>query len=230
MKKLIVVASKDEAELILDKKIYKNTFVVKGYQVWKMNSGDFFAVLGIAKVTFAIGTQCLIDVLEPNVVISLGFAGAIDKELDILDEIIVTETYQYDIVSSKIASKHNDDVEVRRLKHFYIYDNVLRHLEMSDEFRGMRQAIMATGDNFLENSCGIFKDTMNLAVDQETCAFYQSCYYNEVPYITIKIITDYCDRESRELYKKNLGKAQRKLVEIFEKVLRLDDEVICTWE
>lgn len=222
MIRLIVVASYNEARKILRLNPNAQKFMVKGYEAWRINDNCYFSVLGIGKVTFAIGVQSMIDYFLPNIIYSIGFAGAVGRSLKVFDKVIVRETYQYDVISSKEFFSTNSNVETRRLRHYYTEKFLLDTILENNSFRNIKPVIMVTGDNFLKQWEIIDDKREYVAADQETCSLYQVCFFNNIPCVTLKIITDACDEKSFEIYEENVEEAGQHLLKLYENLLDLE--------
>lgn len=82
----------------------------------------------------------------------------------------------------------------------------------------IKEAVILTGDNFYtgEELLPLIDKRSLYIVDQETAAFYQTCYYANVDYAAIKIITDLCNSNSKDDYKNNIDYSAINLLEIFK--------------
>ncbi|WP_165613084.1 5'-methylthioadenosine/S-adenosylhomocysteine nucleosidase [Paramaledivibacter caminithermalis] len=224
-----VTASTAEAREILKKLSGARKENVCGLTVYlkKMNLKFEIgmAVLGIAKVSFGIGTQVIIDRYAPDEIYCLGFCGSLVEDTKLLSPVICTESFQYDIYSSNKSIKDIYSPEYRRLARYPASFDLIKKSKKALEDMKPYMFLMGTGDNFLNDRITadrLKKENLPMVVDQETAAFYQSCYYSGVKAIAIKIITDRCDHYAYKSYTEQEGEAGKKLVLVFQKLMQYE--------
>ena len=225
MRRLIVVATEEEAKYIFEKYDFVEKYKVNGYTVYVLQFADGevigFSVLGIAKVTFCLGIQILIDNFRPKEIVSLGFAGGLSDDMAINDICVGISSFQYDIISSYHKNIDVDSLAYRRKKIYNANRSFINTIltQLSDFV--LKDSIVLTGDNFISDK-GVLPpvdETVHYIVDQETAAFYQAAYYANIDYIAIKIVTDLCNSNSKEEYKNNIDAVAMLLFQIFEKLV-----------
>ncbi len=230
MKKVfIVTASYRESSQIAE--YFKDAIrtEVAGLTVYtlKGNIEISLAVLGIAKVSFAIGTQLIADRFRPDVIYSLGFCGAIADNAEILDIVLCIEAFQYDVYTSSPQIDNLDSPEYRRLKCYPGNQEMLERTKKIFKDTKIHMLPMATADNFLADekvTKQLFEKKGPLVVDQETAAFYQSCYYSDIKGLAIKVITDRCDCTSYQSYFSKEYDAASKLLYIYKKLIEYESQ------
>lgn len=226
--RLIVVATSEEVRYILRKYKIIKKFEINGYEIYMLEGSNgkniAIAVLGVAKVTFAIGVQLLINVLDPKEIISLGFAGGISNDININDICIGCSSFQYDIVSSKCKKSEEDYLPHRRKKVYHIDNAFYDEIRILLKYFNLIDTVVLTGDNFVTNKDIFSEDNIKYGVkyiaDQETAAFYQAAEYSNVKYATIKIVTDLCNNNSKRDYRDNLNDAGMLLLKLFENLIK----------
>ncbi len=178
------------------------------------------SVLGVAKVSFGIGTQIIIDNFKPEKIYSLGFCGVIFDEAPILSPVIGIGSFQYDVFSSNGDNKDYSAPEYRRLNNYSAENCIIQEVRSVLAEMNPLELIIATGDNFLSDRNLIKGNHRQMAVDQETAAFYQSCYFAGIKGIAIKVITDRCDDNAYISYNELIVKAQVIILKICQKLVK----------
>ena len=225
LQRLIVVATEEEAKYIFNEHNFIEKYNINGYTVHVLESFDGvaigFAVLGIAKVTFCIGVQILIDKFNPKEIVSLGFAGGLSESLAINDICIGISSFQYDIVSSYRKNIDEDSLEYRRKKTYNSNHAFVNAIVTQLNDFVLKDSVVLTGDNFASDKEALppIDDTVYYIVDQETAAFYQAAHYANIDYITIKVVTDLCNINSKNDYKNNMNPAAMLLFQLFNKLV-----------
>jgi adenosylhomocysteine nucleosidase len=142
---------------------------------------------GIGKVNAAIATLNIIRREHPDYVLSTGVAGGIDNKLQVMDVVAGSETCYHDVW----CGPGNDKGQVQGLPTRYQGDASL----LADAKRlDLRCGLICTGDQFItdRSSLNKIKDDFpdGLAVDMESAAIAQTCYLNEVPFMSLRIVSD----------------------------------------
>lgn len=222
LQRIIVVATEEEAKYIRKKYDFIYSCNINGYPIYinRLSNGELmgFAILGIAKVTFCVGTQLLIDQFAPKEIISIGVAGGLSNNISVNDICLGVSSYQYDIICSHRENTDEDSLEYRRKKIYAMNDRYKDNILLKLNKIHTKEVTILTGDNFYtgEELLPLINKKSLYIVDQETAAFYQTCYYANVDYASIKIITDLCNSESKNDYKNNIDYSAMNLLEIFK--------------
>lgn len=144
---------------------------------------------GVCKVNAAIAAQILIDTFYVNAIIIAGTAGGMDKNIELFDTIISTQTAYYDVDDGILTEFHPWLSSI-----YFNTDDKL--LNIAKKIAENREAIyfgkMITGETFIEDN---MRDAINekyspLSVDMETASIAHVCYVNQIPFIAIRTITD----------------------------------------
>lgn len=164
---------------------------------------------GVCKVNAAIATQILIDTYGVNLVINTGAAGGINPELELLDTVICTEVAYHDVSSDILTEFHpwmetvyfNTDKKLLDLS-----KKVISNLNMNDKVYWGR---MVTGETFIEDDGRqkIIDEFAPLSVDMETASIAHVCYVNNIPFISIRSITDTASHSGSDNFEKNCAEA-----------------------
>lgn len=150
---------------------------------------------GIGKVNAALGTMEFILKEHPDCILSTGLAGGLDADLRVRDIILASETCYHDVW----CGEGNELGQVQGLPARYAANETLlqtgmRLKEMEQYSSRLKKGLLCTGDQFITNrekQRGI-KDLFPaaLAVDMESAAIAQTCYKANVPFLSIRIISD----------------------------------------
>ena len=157
---------------------------------------------GVCKVNAAIGAQILIETFRVDAVINSGTAGGMDPGLQILDTVISTEVAYHD-VAEDILTEFHPWMESR----FFSADKRLVDLskEAAKTFRHVYWGRMVTGEAFIddEGRKAINDQYAPLSVDMETAAIAHVCYVYDIPFISIRSITDTAAHSGTDNFEKN---------------------------
>ena len=150
---------------------------------------------GIGKVNAAVGTSELIRSFSPNIVVSTGVAGGIDKCLDVMD-VVVSSSIVYHDVWCGMGCEYGQvqgmpavfPVEER------LYAAAVSLNENKESASHIHEGLICTGDQFITSREELDKIKSNfpagLAVDMESAAIAQTCHIYGVPFVSFRIISD----------------------------------------
>lgn len=164
---------------------------------------------GVCKVNAAIATQILIDQYNVDIVINAGTAGGMDKGLSLFDTVISTKTAYHDVADHILTEFHPwmDTV------YFQADKELLRLSQIAVQKMGKTGSVfwgrMVTGESFIEDAA---RDKINekyspLSVDMESASIAHVCYVNQIPFISIRSITDTAEHSGVGAFEENCEKA-----------------------
>lgn len=167
------------------------------------------AVCGVCKVNAAICAQILIDSYGAELIINAGTAGGMASELDLFDTVISTEVGYHDVDFAFLRDYH---------PHFEspYFATEPKLLELAKAMSGkistggrIHFGRMMTGEAFItdEGRPQINQRYAPLSVDMETGAIAHTCQLNEIPFISIRSITDTADHSGIGQFEENCKKA-----------------------
>ena len=149
---------------------------------------------GIAKVNAAVCTQALIDTFQPDAILNAGIAGGMNPEVHVCDVVVSCEVLPHDLDLHFL----NDYPPYCGI---YPADESLIALarKTCEEF-GVKvfTGRIVSGDEFVTDSArkaDIQSRLTPYAVDMESAAVGQCAYRNQVPYASIRCISDNADDE-----------------------------------
>ena len=171
------------------------------------------ACCGIAKVNAALCTQVMIDKFDVDVVINTGIAGGMNPKVKICD-----------IVVSESVFPH--DLELRFLENYppyhSIYDgdkNLINMVSKVCDDKGINCHVgkIVSGEQFITDSNvkkAIVDKFAPLAVDMETAAVGQTCWRNDIPFVSVRCISDNADDEGAMSFEEFEKIAAKRVAEI----------------
>lgn len=174
-----------------------------------INGVDVVALFsGVCKVNAAIATQILIDSYNVDVVINAGTAGGMHPELEIFDMVISSEVAYHDVASNILTEFHPwmETVYFKADKH--LLDMTKRIANTTARGR-VFWGRMVTGEAFISDDGRekINDDFSPLSVDMESASIAHVCYVNQVPFISIRSITDTATHSGTGHFEENCNEA-----------------------
>lgn len=164
---------------------------------------------GVCKVNAAIATQILIDTYHVNTIINVGTAGGMNSDLEIFDSVISTEVAYHD-VAPNILTEFHPWLETVYFKADQELLNLTRKAVSKIAIEGkVYWGRMVTGEAFIadEGRQIINEQFAPLTVDMETASIAHVCYVNNIPFISIRNITDTATHSGTGHFEENCKKA-----------------------
>lgn len=164
---------------------------------------------GVCRVNAAIATQILIDIFGVNIILNSGAAGGMDPRLAIFDTVISTEVCYHDVAEDVLTQFHPWMKSV-----FFQADGELVELSKMAVRRMEPEGTafwgrMATGEAFItdEGRQEILDAFAPLTVDMETAGIAHVCYVNNIPFLSIRCVTDTAAHSGIGNFEENCAKA-----------------------
>lgn len=176
-----------------DSKIQKKA----GFDYYVNQVGDTRVVhvcSGIAKVNAAVCAQALIDNFEPDAIINAGIAGGMNKEVHVCDVVISSEVLPHDLDLHFLKDYppycgiYPSDADLIQLAR-----NTCKEQNVKS-FTGR----IVSGEAFISDNtvkADILARLNPYAVDMESSAVGHCAYLNQIPYVSIRCISDNADDE-----------------------------------
>ena len=177
------------------------------------------ACCGIAKVNAALCSQVLIDNFNPDAIINTGIAGGMDNSVKVCDIVISTDVVPHDL-------------DLHFLKDYPPYCGIYKAdstvIDAAEKvcsefgitsFKGR----IVSGEAFISSSTvkANIKERLNpYAVDMESAAVGHCCYLNQVPFASVRCISDNADDEGAMSFEQFEKIAAKRVAEI---VLRMTE-------
>ena len=160
------------------------------------NSDVLVQKCGIGKVNAALGAQKIINEFHPDVIISSGCAGGNGDDINVQDIVVSSELCYHDVYCGKAIDDTTVYGQVQGLPARYQADPELLRKAISLPTSNIRlhPGLIVTGDWFVDSKdkmreiIGHFPEAK--AVDMESCAIAQTCYINNVKFISFRVVSD----------------------------------------
>ena len=218
----IIVAMKEELlavknlmENISENKIY-NIEITKG----KIGNKEcILALSGIGKVNAARTTQILIDNFKIDLIINTGSAGAINNELNIGDVLIAKHVVQHDFDISAFGHSFGyiPKIGVEIICDETLIEDVKEITKIHKEEYQTIIGVVASGDIF----CSKIEDKERIrnifnadVVEMECAAIGQVSILDNIPFISIKAVSDVPNNTNHKIFEENLELAAGRAAEI----------------
>ncbi|MCR5818249.1 MAG: 5'-methylthioadenosine/S-adenosylhomocysteine nucleosidase [Prevotella sp.] len=150
---------------------------------------------GIGKVNAALGAQRMINEFHPDVIISSGCAGGNGDDVNIQDVVVSSEVCYHDVYCGTAIDNSTVYGQVQGLPARYkAAPELLAKAEALNCGVNVHPGLIVTGDWFVDSKekmreiIGHFPEAK--AVDMESCAIAQTCYINNVPFISFRVVSD----------------------------------------
>ena len=177
---------------------------------------------GIGKVNAACACVEMINIFKPDIIINTGVAGGIDKKLSVMDIVLASKTTYHDVWCGEECQRG----QVQDLPAEFEGDKkLIEFAQTIDTDLKIHTGLIVGGDVFVTDI-----ETLNdikakfpsaLAVDMESTAISQVCYLYNVPFLTVRIISDTPGIENHyKQYFDFWNKAPEKSVETIKKILQ----------
>lgn len=208
MKAGILCASDDELAPFLSS-MQCRTVLEKAkltFHCGKIANVDAVAVFsGVCKVNAAIAAQILIDTFKVDVVVNSGTAGGMDPKLEIFDTVISTEAAYHDVSPDILTDFHpwmKTEFFSADAKLLELSKEAVKALNSSHKVYWGRTV---TGEAFIDakNRQEINDKYAPLSVDMETAGIAHVCYAFDIPFISIRSITDTATHSGTDNFEKN---------------------------
>lgn len=149
---------------------------------------------GIGKVNSAAMTQKIIDIYKPDLIINTGCAGSLIEKVKIMDVVLATYVTYHDFSPIRVmafSTPDNGKIETAPSL-MKLAKDAIEELESYNYHEGP----IASGDCFVTDSelrDSIRLATGCLAVDMESASIGHISKQNNVPFISIRTISDFAD-------------------------------------
>jgi len=198
----VICTLKGERDQILKDLRIEDTVLIAERKFYKGSAGNTKVVLVrsfMGKVNNAITAQLLASHFNVDMIVSVGFGGAVDTELKIGDVVVSSDAIQHDFgtikpygfiwgKSPEIGENRNINVEKWAISKGYYYGTI------------------ASGDQFIaskEKRTWIKRKFNASAVDMGAAAINEVCRQNGIDCVFLRIISDGADIEGRINFNKS---------------------------
>ena len=174
-------------------KLYNPKLVDEKRKIYRENN-VIIAGCGIGKVNSAMMTQHLIDKYNVDIIISSGCAGSLTNKLNVLDVIIPSYVTYHDFSPERVmrySVPDSGNIKVDE-KLIAIFKETINSME---DVHYVETAI-CSGDCYVTDATtaeAIVNKTGATVVDMESASIAHVARANDIPFITIRTISDFAD-------------------------------------
>lgn len=151
---------------------------------------------GVGKVNAAVGTQIIIDLFKPDVVINSGIAGSLTRDLTVGDIVISSDCVEHDINRTALEEPRGQ-IWFTNEKRIDIPADAEVAQKLAECCRSLGSHVLigriATGDMFVtyrRQREFIAMEFDALCCEMEGGAVGHVCYMNKVPFVILRSISD----------------------------------------
>ncbi|MGE5557947.1 MAG: 5'-methylthioadenosine/adenosylhomocysteine nucleosidase [Bacillota bacterium] len=173
---------------------------------------------GVGKANAALGVTLLALTEQPDCLIMLGTAGAIDPRLNIGDVVVGEKMYNHDLDATSAGFRSGEIPFAGR--EFCADEGLLavtRRME-HELYRGyvIRHGNIAAGDRFVSDESRIAwirEEFMALCVDMEDASAAMVSEKIGIPFLAVRAISDYAASGAFAVFSENMAKASKNAVD-----------------
>ncbi len=197
MKIGIIGAMQMEVDNLKESMTNQSTEIVSGVTFVSGNIGDVevvAAVCGVGKVFAAICAEAMILKYNPDMIINIGVAGTLTKDLSVLDVAVASDVFQHDMDTSALGDPVGLISGLNQI--FFPTDEKMRTLlceVLKDKGIHYVTGPIATGDLFMhvpEKKAQVRQDFGAIAAEMEGGSIGHVCTVNNVPFAVLRSISD----------------------------------------
>lgn len=210
-----------KAELVNpEERVISGVTFVKG--LWQ-GKEVVVATAGVGKVFAAICAEAMILKYQPEWIVNTGVAGALSKDLRILDVVISQEVVQHDMDTSPLGDPVGLLSGINKVQLPADPGLVARFKEAADSLGvNALPGTVASGDQFVAEGAKkewIVEQFGAACCEMEGASIGQVCYVNQVPFVVLRAISDGAQEEATMDYPAFAAKAAAQSVAILRKTL-----------
>lgn len=222
MKIAVIVAMRDELPIDKIKDLIISQKEILGFEFIQIKNNKHDVIITYSKIGKANAAACTaltINEYKPDLIINIGCAGCVDRDINIFDTIVVEKYFYTDVDATKFGYKMG---QVPQEKEYYSFNAELNK-EVKNIIGNCYIKNIGTSDSFITNEN--YKDYANLdlvsCVDMEAASIAQIVSKTNIKLISIKIVVDsiYRKIESREKWNNELKKIQQNLIDTILKII-----------
>lgn len=157
---------------------------------------------GMGKVNAALNALELINHFSPDCILNSGVAGGLESSLKTMDTVIGNRYVYHDVW----CGDGNEYGQVQQLPTYFTAGE--RLLKAADKLReqnpqAVRVGLIVTGDQFVSGAEPVAQILRHfpqaLACDMESAAVAQTCYRYNVPFLSMRLISDVAGKETTNM-------------------------------
>lgn len=219
--KIGIIGAMDEEVLFLQNNMQDCLEEVRnGYQFFTGKIHDKEVVLlksGIGKVSAAIGATILIKDYGVTSVLNIGSAGGVSTGLNIGDMVVSTKIAYHDFDLTVFGYEYG---QVPNRPLFFeptkdLLDLIQSSSDVTERF-SVKYGLIVSGDQFVNGQDHLQQILSNfdnvLALDMESACIAQTCYTFEIPFIIVRTVSDFVDKNAHEEHLEEISENCAKFV------------------
>ncbi|VFP80457.1 5'-methylthioadenosine/S-adenosylhomocysteine nucleosidase [Candidatus Erwinia haradaeae] len=226
MKVGIIGAMEEEVNILRDQIKKRSKMYLSGAEIDSGLLGGVEILLiksGIGKVLAALSTTLLINLYKINILINIGSAGGLHPELKIGDIVISSAVQYHDVdvttYGCQLGQVPNCPFTFQADHNLItIAESCIQKLSLFS-IRG----IIVTGDTFIQGNEPLqrirYYFPKAIAVDMEAAAIGHVCHQSNIPFIIIRSISDFSNKNSPSNFHRFLKEAAQKSSLVVENIL-----------
>lgn len=185
--------------------------------------GDFsfervaIVVTGAGKTLVSSGTQLLIDLYQPRLVVAYGCAGAIHPDRKIGDIVLATEAIEHDVDTHEGGEIQRSPAELERVQNL---ETALQANPGVSSLVCHGPVISGDGDiRSKEQKQSLSKTFQAQTVDWESASVARVAELCGAPWLSIRVISDLAEEDMAQEYSENVVRVLRELAPAFLEAL-----------
>jgi len=159
---------------------------------------------GVGKVRAAAATQYVIDNYQPFAIIYIGAAGILNPSLAPGQVVIGEKIIEHDFDKSALASNNHDGFALLETD-FGLHKTILKASKGVLGVNRIKSGTILTGDQVIadtEKRKQLMSTYDGDCVEMEGAAVAIVCNQNQMPFVIVRVLSDYADKNARTQYKK----------------------------
>ena len=191
MKVIISSAFNDEVIYFIEK---YDLDIEKSENIFKINNNEVVLInTGVGKVNSAVNLEKAISKYKPDFIINSGCSGAIDSSLPIYGVIISDTVFYHDFSPINIMEKYMPEKGYMKADKKLI--NKAKEACQNLKIENYTVGNIATGDCYVteKETVDKIKNMGAVTVDMESAALIHTAKINNVPFISIRSISDFAN-------------------------------------
>lgn len=183
----------------------------------------YVVTCGIGKVNSALCTQIMIDKLDPDAVLNIGVAGALDDNLEQGDIVISETAQQHDFDTSQLGDPKGY-ISRMDTSIFPADPDLIRVAEEAAGEAGLHYRLgkVVSGDQFIaqnEKKEELIQLFQGSCAEMEGAAMAHVCYLNQKPWLILRSISDKADGQADLSYPEFLPLATKRAGVLFQHII-----------
>ena len=181
---------------------------------------------GVGKVNAAICAQILVSVFGVSALVNTGVAGSLNNDINICDIVVSTSALEHDMDVTPLGYAKGVIPDMDQSE-FKADENLIKLAKDSAEEAGLDVKIfegkVVSGDQFIsdkEKKKWLTDTFAGYCTEMEGAAIAQVCYFNHIPFLIVRAISDKADDSASMDYPTFEAQAIRHSVNLMAEMIR----------